>query len=122
MSKKDWSSWAGIGVGAAAVGALSAYFMGHKEPPKTLEEYKSEAEKWEKQTGTAQIALLDMAVALSNVSRQLAEANENARLEKLRTDKSIRYLDQENVRLQKELAELKAAVPPATPPSSEGAT
>jgi hypothetical protein len=84
---------------------LGAYLAGAVKTPKTIEEHKSEAEKWERQAGIAQRALLDQAVALSGVSMQLADAIEKARLEKLRTDKETRDLQTEIERLRKELAD-----------------
>jgi predicted RNase H-like nuclease (RuvC/YqgF family) len=119
MSAKEGANWASIAAGIPMIGMLGAYLSGAIKAPKTIEEHKSEAEKWERQASIAQRALLDQAVALSGVSMQLADAIEKARLEKLRTDKETRDLQTEIERLRKELAAAKAA--PPTTPSTEGA-
>jgi hypothetical protein len=77
----------------------------------------SDVEKWQKQTEHLRTALLDQAAALSGVMRELAEKNEDCRLEKLSTTKLTRELglaDSRIADLTKELAASKSAPAPLT--------
>jgi len=85
-AKKVPDMWSLIG----GMGAFAAYAMAGKD--KTLEEWKSEAEKWEKQTEYAQQALLDVSYTLSDARRMGARLTEEIRITGLTTSKVIREL------------------------------
>jgi len=97
----------------ASMGAFAAYAMSTfgKEKPKTLEEWQSEAVKWEKQAMLAQQALLALAYSLATAMKACATLEEDARLTDLQTSANIRVLKARVKEAEAELAKLRAGVP-----------
>jgi len=92
--------WSLIG----GMGAFAAYAMAGKEKPKTIEEWQSEAEKWQKQTEYAQQALLDVSYTLSDSRRMSARLEEEARVTGLATARTIRELTERAEKAEAEAA------------------
>jgi FtsZ-binding cell division protein ZapB len=90
-SEKGWGGMAGL-MGAIGVlgGALTAYGLPTSEKEKTPEELKSERNKWEKQAGMAQVAVLDVSFCLSEKTRACAALEEQIRLAGLEEEKLSR--------------------------------
>jgi chromosome segregation ATPase len=88
-SEKGWGTMGLMGALGVLGGALTAYGM-PGEKAKTPEEVKSERDKWEKQAGMAQVAVLDVSFCLSEKLRECAAMEEKLRLAGLREEKLSR--------------------------------
>jgi septal ring factor EnvC (AmiA/AmiB activator) len=109
MNEKLEGTMMGL-LGALGVGMYGMYANAKDHQPKTLEEWKSECEKWSEQTRMAHTAMLHLGMALGDAKGECAKLEEKIRVTGIQTDRTIREIQERAEKAQAELSALKAYV------------